>query len=95
MKRMIVSSNETDGYNYYFKVYELDEDGEELDPIESFDDLEEAIKFATDYTSKEGTFAHIVMVLEIDPDDDPDLAEWYEYNVPYEPYEEVWTNFDE
>ena len=72
----------------YFKVYEIDEDGEELDPIDSFDTLEEAIEFAKTCDF----YTHICFIPGMDPDDDPGYSEYLEYTYDYEPYEIIWSS---
>lgn len=93
MKRYIHSDRNVDP-TYSFAVYEVDSDGDEIDSLESFEDLNDAIDFATSYSEENDTFAHIVFVPDVDPDDDPDAAERYEYNSPFEPYEVVWDNIE-
>lgn len=63
--------DEVDPYGATFVVYELDEDGEEVERIETFeeDEEEKAIEFA-----KAQPFpTHIVYVPNVDPDEDPTL----------------------
>ena len=73
-----------------YVVYELDpeNDYEELNSIQTFSSLADAKKFAQscDFPT------HIVFVPTMDPDDDPDFAEWLEENFEIEPYEEVWRS---
>ena len=78
---------------YFFSVYELDDEGEELDMVAILESEEAAIAKAKDLI-KEGIIkqAHVVLVPDQDPDDDPAIAEWYEYNCEYEPYEVVWSS---
>lgn len=86
MKRYI-RCNDEDNYGYYFRVYEL-EDGEEIDYFEEFKSLEDAIEFADNLDIS----AHVVMIPNFDPDDDPYFEEWLEDNCEYEPYEVVYEN---
>ena len=77
-----------------YVVYELEydpdiDDYEELDGIDGFDTLDEAIEFA-----KSQDFpTHIVFVPSVDPDDDPDYADFLQNNYEYEPYEVVWESW--
>ena len=72
-----------------YAVYELNEDGNEL---EDFDTEKKAIAWA----KKQPFPTHVVFFPEEDPDNDPDYAEYIEYNYDYEPYEVVWeSRFDE
>lgn len=73
---------------FYYEVYELDEDGDEIDSLEAFDDFNEALEFA----KESGLRTHICLIPTIDPDDDPDIREWFEYHCEYEPYEVVWES---
>ena len=73
--------------SYSFVVYELDEEGDEVDSLEGFATLEEAIAFA----EKQSCQTHIVYVPDADPDD-------YGYPEPpdeYEAYEVVWSSEDD
>lgn len=91
-KYPVTASTSTESSDYIiFSVYELDEDGDEVDNLDSFTTLDEAVAFA----QEQGTLAHVVAVPTTDPDDDPEIAEWFEYNSEYEPYEVVWSNFEE
>ena len=87
---VIQANDDYSEYNIWFAVYELDEDGYEVDRVESFDNLDDAIQFAEsqDYPTL------VCFVPEVDPDDDPDYAEYIEYNYDYEPYEVVWSSDD-
>lgn len=74
-----------------YVVYECDpdDDYEEVDSIDGFDTLDEAIEFA-----KSQDFpTHIVFVPSVDPDDDPDYADFIQNNYEYEPYEVVWESW--
>lgn len=72
---------------YVFNVYvEIEKDYKEA--VASYDTLEEAIAYAKQL---EG-ITEIVVIPTEDPDDDPDVAEWFEYFSDYEPYEVVWSN---
>ena len=88
-----VTASEEFEPSYKFVIYELDDDGEELDSISAFSSEEEAIDEAKRLI-KDGQIAqaHVVLVPNEDPDDDPDIAEWYEYNCKYEPYVAVWSS---
>lgn len=92
-KYPIKASTSVESSDYItFDVYELDEAGDEVDSsLASFNTLDEAIDFA----QEQGMLTHVVAVPTTDPDDDPEVAEWFEYNSEYEPYEVVWSNFDE
>lgn len=75
-----------------YRVYECDpDDYEEIECVDSFLTAEEAIEFAQscDFPT------HVVISSEIDPDDDPEFAEWFEYECKYDPYEVIWTSWDE
>ncbi len=74
----------------YYTVYELNEDGDEVESVEAFESLNKAIDFAKscDFST------HICFVPEMDPDDDPGYAEYIEYAYDYEPYEVVWSSLD-
>ena len=75
-----------------YAVYELNEDGNELEELEHFDTEKKAIAWA----KKQPFPTHVVFFPEEDPDNDPDYAEYIEYNYDYEPYEVVWeSRFDE
>ena len=76
---------------FYYGVYEIDEDNDELDHISDFDTKEEAIKFA----KKQSFPTHVVFIPSIDPDDDPEIAEYMQSNAPYEAYETIWSSLDE
>ena len=76
---------------FYYGVYEIDEDNDELDHISDFDTQEEAIKFA----KKQSFPTHIVFIPSKDPDDDPEIAEYIQNNAPYEAYETIWSSLDE
>ena len=80
--------------SYSFAVYEIEPDGDEIDSLESFEDLDEAINFAEAFSEQTGKFTHVVMVPDQDPDSDPDIAEWYQNFCPFEPYETVWDNLE-
>lgn len=82
------SDDDYSDYEVSFVVYELDEDGYELDSVEAFDDLDDAIKFAK---SQEYP-THIVFVPEVDPDDDPNYADYLDYHYDYSAYEIVWSS---
>lgn len=84
-------SNVDDRFTYHFRIYELDEDGDEVDVVDGVDTLDEAIEVAKNQEFD----THIVFCPNVDPDDDPEIAEWYEYNSEYEPYEIVWENIKE
>jgi len=73
--------------SYSFVVYELDEEGDEIDSLEGFATLEEAIAFA----EKQSCQTHIVYVPDADPDDFgyPDTPD--EYGA----FEIVWSSEDE
>lgn len=76
---------------FYYGVYELDNDGDELDHISDFNTEEEAIKFA----KKQSFPTHVVFIPSIDPDDDPEIAEYMQSNAPYEAYETIWSSLEE
>jgi len=89
IKSNIQSSTDIEEYpEVSYHVYELDEYGDEIDVIESFSTLDEAIAFAEtcDFPT------HICFIPGTDPDDDPDYEEYLEYNYEYEPYEVVWES---
>lgn len=72
-----------DDFNYKFIVYELDENGDELNPINSFDTKEEAIEFA----QAQSCPTHIVYAPMFDPDD-----YGMENEGEYEDFEVVWES---
>ncbi len=72
----------------WYSVWELTEDGEEIDELDRFDTKEKAIAFA----KKQSVPTHVVFLPEEDPDDDPDYAEYIEYTYDYEPFEVVWES---
>lgn len=74
---------------FHYVVYELDEDGDEVDPLKDFEDFNKALKFA----QKSGVKTHICLVPTMDPDDDPDWADEFENAAhPYDAYEVVWES---
>ena len=81
------SDEDDEEINYSYVVYELDEEGDEVDSLESFDTLEEAITFA----EKQPFPTHIVYV----PDQDPDDYGYPETPDDYEAYEVVWSSKDD
>lgn len=90
-KHPVTASTSAESSDYIiFSVYELDEDGDEVDNLDNFTTLDEAVAFA----QEQGVLTHVVAVPTTDPDDDPEIAEWFEYNSEYEPYEVVWSNFE-
>ena len=72
----------------WYSVYELDEDGDELDEVDSFDTPEEAIAFA----KKQSFPTHVVFVPGTDPDDDPEYRRYLRGHYDYEPFEIVWES---
>lgn len=78
---------DSDEITYTYVVYELDEEGDEVDSLESFNTLEEAITFA----EKQSCRTHIVYV----PDQDPDDYGYPDTPDDYEAYEVVWSSDDE
>lgn len=72
---------------YVFNVYvKIEKDYKEA--VASYDTLEEAIAYAKQLKG----ITEIVVIPTEDPDNDPDVAEWFEYFSEYEPYEVVWSN---
>lgn len=82
-KKRVDEDIENEIPNFWFVVYELDEDGEELDPLNSFKTEEEATKFA----DSQAVPAHVVLTAE---------DEWEESEVEeitgYEPYTVIYKN---
>ena len=72
----------------WYSVYGLDENGNELDEVDSFDTPEEAIAFA----KKQPFNTHVVFVPEADPDDDPEYRRYLRNHYDYEPFEVVWES---
>lgn len=88
---ILASTNSEVNDYYFFIVYEVDEDGDEVDSLDRFDTLDAAVRYAQD----QNVLTHIVLVPKEDPDDDPEIAEWFEYNCDYEPYEIVWRSYEQ
>lgn len=74
--------------DWSFHVYELGEDGEEVDNLGEFDTEELAIDFA----KNQSVPTHVVFVPKIDPDDDPDYEDYLEMFTPYKAYEVIWES---
>lgn len=93
MYRIIKASENDLEYGYSYVSYILDEDGEEVDRFGKYAELDKAVSAATEHTDNTGEYIHIVFVPAVDPDDDPDIEEWYEEYAPFDPYEIVWSNY--
>ena len=74
-----------------YVLFEVDENGDEMDILGTFSKLETAKKKGKAFKGH----AHIVCVPKVDLDDDPDLMDDWEANVDYEPFECVWNNYEE
>ena len=72
-----------------FNVYIVEGDDKEV--VASFDDKDDAIGYAEQLHCS----AEVVVIPLEDPDDNPDVAEWFEYFSDYEPYEVIWSNIIE
>ena len=76
----------------FFVVYELDEDGDEVEDIKAFSKKDVAIKFA----QKQSFPTHVVLVPDFDPDDYGKEAErWITDTYGYGPFEVVWESDEE
>ena len=81
-------NEDKENFTYTFRVYSLDEDGDEDDFIEEFDSLKEAKEFAL----KQSCPTHIVYAPAFDPDDyGPEASNQGEY----EDFEVVWSSINE
>ena len=74
-----------------YVLFEVDEYGDEMDDLGVFPTLEKAKKKAETVKVR----AHIACVPNVDLDDDPALMDEWEATVDYEPFECVWSNYDE
>lgn len=80
-------------YGATFIVYELDEDGEEVKRVATFEEDEEdaAIEFARAQSFP----THVVYVPNVDPDDDPSVADYFDDQEKaggYGAFEIVWES---
>ena len=75
---------------FSYRVYELDENGDELDCVGEFNNEEKAIKFA----KKQDFPTHVGFVPYPDSDEGPEYREYIEMYAPYEEYEIIWTSED-
>ena len=75
--------------NYYFAVYECDENGNELDHLKNFKGKEKAIA----YCDKLDFNSHVVIMPPsgFDEGNSEDMEEW---DSDYEPYEVIYDNFE-
>lgn len=75
--------------NYYFAVYECDENGDELDHLKNFKSEEKAIA----YCDKLDFNSHVVIMPPpgFDEGNSEDMEEW---DSDYEPYEVIYDNFE-
>lgn len=74
--------------DYYFAVYECDEDGDELERLDNFDTKEEAI----DFCNKQKC-AHVVIMPPLKWMND--LSEWRHSGIPYDPFEVVYEHYSD
>lgn len=74
-----------------YVLFEVDEYGDEIDVLGTYPTLEKAKKKAETVKVR----AHIVCVPKVDLDDDPAFMDEWEATVDYEPFEIVWSNYDE
>lgn len=83
-----VTDEDNDSTISQFYVYELDEDGDELDIVGSFTTDKEAIEFSSKYSNENSIPTHVVFVPEMSYDSD------YE-DFGYKPYEIIHTELNE
>ena len=73
----------------YFSVYELDEEGDEVEELKIFKSKDKAISFAR----KQSVPTHVVLVPNFDPDDyGKEMVQEITRVYGYEPYEVVWES---
>lgn len=73
-----------------YRIYEV-EDGEELDCVEVKYDLDDAIEYARKYAKDNLCDTHVVA--SPNDEDDPEVHEYFEYELGIEPYEVVWQSY--
>ena len=88
MKRLIRAAEE---YNdVQFRIYELDEDGEELNCIDDADKKSEAISKARKYAADPDIAGVHVVISPLNSDMDREEEELFYEKYGYDPYEVVW-----
>ena len=86
MKRMIVAAKSL----VHYRVYELDDFGEEIDCIKSYSSKDAAIKYAKQYSANNDVDTHVV-ACPID-EDNQEVREYFEYELQIEPYEVIYES---
>lgn len=72
---------------FYYRVYKIDDEGEEISVLDTFEDEKKAKKFA----QEQNVPTHVVFVPVPDSDAGEDYAEYISYKSPYEDYEVIAT----